>query len=688
MPRSSGVNLRPKLDCYVDVSDYSSLSEAIDNIGSNKKTLLIQHEQFVDVDQEIPSNITLLFLRCGALNIARGRRVIVNGPVRAERHHIFKGWRNITLGQGAVSEIFPEWWGIGQSADEIAVNKAINAAQDGMQISISQDLFLSDSININKQIVMRGYGYPKITQGTPNKAIIKVTNNNVRIESLQFYGEGSFHNTDKTIRHFGDAIRIGDGRTSLSNITVQDCIFENSGDLGIIVDGDPESLIKHVTLRNLKIVGNDTYHNLYNGIRIESGQNISVVDCDISGFGNNIITTGDSHYIDMIGCKLHHASKNNGIYLSGGSEHVTISACEIHNNKVTIKTVDADGREKKETVGTGIKTSAPHTTIIGNRIYNNGSWGINLKADLHDILINGNSITYNENSGIDAGFEKSGRTQERIIISGNTISNNGGHGIDMAYDEPGCTWRDIVISQNVFSDNTGKGIKLRAASSEFENSTRRNLVISNNICSKNGGGVLIGGRKEENCAENIIFSGNLLVDNGGGGRRDEDAQLVFKHARKITASGNMILAQDPVAPVYSGVYCENVKDLYWAESNVIEGHASKEFAQIESEAGYKEYPYDIEIPYEAYTLTKYDRLLCLDTTGNDVTVICPKPESLGHMPTVTIKVVTEGPGHEVHIVPDSDAGSLIDEEKINLVNQYDFVTLKGYGNQWYVIAKS
>ena len=99
------------LDIYSYVkflSQYSSLSSLVSDIGTNDMTIIIDKTETLTAPLTIPSNITLKFLRNGYINGAY--TLTINGPIEAGKWKIFD--LNTTVeGSPLIESVHVEWFG-------------------------------------------------------------------------------------------------------------------------------------------------------------------------------------------------------------------------------------------------------------------------------------------------------------------------------------------------------------------------------------------------------------------------------------------------------------------------------------------------------------------------------------------------------------------------------------------------
>ena len=138
---------------WIDVRIYgetTGFALAVAAIGSTSSVLYIPNEQSVTGDVTVPATLTLKFSPGGFLNIATTKTVTINGNIEAGLTKIFSctGTGKVVFGAGAVKEVYPEWWGIDGTADEVQINAAYLSLPlaGGTVRLLSRDYSIADSI--------------------------------------------------------------------------------------------------------------------------------------------------------------------------------------------------------------------------------------------------------------------------------------------------------------------------------------------------------------------------------------------------------------------------------------------------------------------------------------------------------------------------------------------------------------
>jgi len=308
-----------------------------------------------------------------------------------------------------------------------------------------------------------------------------------------------------------DGIRIGNGGTALSGITIEN----------IQIDGNAanqpsasRSLIYFfggagALITESRIVDCYLHDSVRNGIKFQRAKNCTISNnrfesCGVvysAGYSieinwyctYNIIS--NNHCIDGYdGFRLIQYCSYNTIMGNTfeNNEHggITVSGADSNNNKIagnvitggdTFSILIGGNANFNSIIGNKIESSAyglwisnaNYNSIIGNQCSNNGSFGLHVEGDYNSIIgnqfnsnsygiylsanwdgsirnvISGNQCNSNTNDGIHLyGFN------DNNIISGNVAMGNGGYGVNIR--ESGCDKN--VVTLNQLSGNTSGGI--------------------------------------------------------------------------------------------------------------------------------------------------------------------------------------------------------------------------------------
>jgi len=110
-----------------------SVKRIVDKIGTSKNaTIVFTHTGTSDTttytfttDETIPSNIRVV-MQPGAIIDGAGT-LTISGPFEAGPYQVFGSSITVSFGSGAVKEVYPEWWGIDGTADDIQIEAAYDA---------------------------------------------------------------------------------------------------------------------------------------------------------------------------------------------------------------------------------------------------------------------------------------------------------------------------------------------------------------------------------------------------------------------------------------------------------------------------------------------------------------------------------------------------------------------------------
>ncbi|NMH68622.1 hypothetical protein HF072_07485 [Bacillus sp. RO3] len=116
------------------IEGFTSLKNAADTVGSNKKDIVISKPITINENTTIPENVTLKFTREGLITVPTGLTLTINGYIQAGIHQIFDAQGTID-GLPKIWKLYPEWFGAMSSSSSAPVdvttqfNMALNTAQ-------------------------------------------------------------------------------------------------------------------------------------------------------------------------------------------------------------------------------------------------------------------------------------------------------------------------------------------------------------------------------------------------------------------------------------------------------------------------------------------------------------------------------------------------------------------------------
>jgi len=195
---------------------------------------------------------------------------------------------------------------------------------------------------------------------------------------------------------------------SVSNLTADGNRLEN-----FFADGCNSAGV--LVLRSKKITVDNVHVKDFNGegISWQITENVSVVNCEISGSGNT------------------------GLHPGTGSPFSLIKNNNVHHN-------DRDGLF--------ICWRVYESKVIGNKFHHNGRFGICTGHKDTDVLFNDNHVYNNKSDGIHLRGERESNAPHRNTFVNNTIENNGtnGGGYGFSINSPA---KDLVLKENTFKNS-------------------------------------------------------------------------------------------------------------------------------------------------------------------------------------------------------------------------------------------
>ena len=138
----------------------AAISAALTRIGSSNKVpiWLSPGTWTIDDDLTIPANVSLCLPPGALLTVSSAKTLTVNGSIATGWYQVFSGDGSIVFGDGSIPCIFPEWWGIDGTADEVEIAKAVAAATNVKTVQLlDTTYYLDDKIDVDvSNILLRG----------------------------------------------------------------------------------------------------------------------------------------------------------------------------------------------------------------------------------------------------------------------------------------------------------------------------------------------------------------------------------------------------------------------------------------------------------------------------------------------------------------------------------------------------
>ncbi|MFD2035791.1 Ig-like domain-containing protein [Belliella marina] len=261
--------------------------------------------------------------------------------------------------------------------------------------------------------------------------------------------------------------------------------------------------VSYITFSNLDIQGGNRA-----GISIDHGQQIEVLETNISFTGNYAIYGLLSHELKVEKCRIFQ-SLNNAIFVANAGKDVVIRDNEI------LDTYMFNGMgENSDMKGQAIYiTSNSHNgLIVGNRIINTGYHGIYFGGNgtvVKNNFIDNFCVHKTDGGGIYTWEGPRNQSLENRVIEGNIIVNGLGYKsgtrLQGTINKPAVegiylddNTAGVLIKNNTLANNSGNGIYIHNA---------RNLVIQGNLLYNNMNQILFG---DDNLGADIR---NVSVEN-------------------------------------------------------------------------------------------------------------------------------------------------------------------------------
>ena len=216
------------------------------------------------------------------------------------------------------------------SSDGTAIQNAVEHIQDGGTIELSGNFYLKKTINIKKNLTIKGTDNAVLdrSQATDKNRVIRCEGN-ITLENLTITGGYSFN---------GGGVKLDGGTVKIINCNIH-------GNTGVFGGGGINSQAENFTLTN-STISNNISAFAGGGISTVDGT-ITITDCNITDnkaqlYGGGVGALGST--ITMTNCKItgNSALKNGGTDQGKGGgvalikANLTTQNCEISGNTASL----------------------------------------------------------------------------------------------------------------------------------------------------------------------------------------------------------------------------------------------------------------------------------------------------------------------------------------------------------------
>ena len=110
---------------WIDSRSYTTLALANTAAVTASKTLLITQNYTLTGANTLTAAV--IVVKGGSFTHSAGSTLTINGSFESGLYQVFSGFDagDVTFGAGSVKEVYPEWWGIDGTADDVQINCAI-----------------------------------------------------------------------------------------------------------------------------------------------------------------------------------------------------------------------------------------------------------------------------------------------------------------------------------------------------------------------------------------------------------------------------------------------------------------------------------------------------------------------------------------------------------------------------------
>jgi hypothetical protein len=265
----------------------------------------------------------------GGYNISGGIVLTINGAFSAPLTQIFFGAGTVVFGPSSVPAVYPEWWGIDGTADDVQIQAALAAAVNVRKVALQYKVYnLNAGLTITTYYMqLEGIGGKPFLTTAADIDVITVSANQVILKNFYIHATGahtlaglkfidggkgcSIYDVSVYLTHYGIELYSANatgvaynkfyGCLSACNANGYECYIHHTGAPAWVNENNFHGCgFQGALALNLLHIASDTNNNKFIGCNFEAGTvgNFAVVDkgmnryyscrMEVSGYGFNI----------------------------------------------------------------------------------------------------------------------------------------------------------------------------------------------------------------------------------------------------------------------------------------------------------------------------------------------------------------------------------------------------------------
>ena len=334
-------------------SEYKNFSDAINKIGSEVCTLVVDYSENLTSNVTVPKNITLMW-KDGAI-LDGSYNLTIEGDIIASRKQIFGSSINVSFVGGTVY-VYPEWWGAdpsGNGGSAYAVESAINACN--ITLVPPNSIYALDRtvevVKTRRQIIAYGSKFKPTSSFINNDPLFyfhsDFTNNTIHTylwweggklelsnaNGIKVAGMHEVYIRDVYIQDNSPAQVIGLEVQNCFNVYIEDSGFHSANS----TESTPNTSLQSIAI---KVIGDPNLDGQFDQIT-----NIGIYNSLIHGWYYGFYAENNNSSSYSTNFKFVNTAINNttmdSIHIYGSVHDINVDACHFENTDGTVLYVDS-----------------------------------------------------------------------------------------------------------------------------------------------------------------------------------------------------------------------------------------------------------------------------------------------------------------------------------------------------------